>query len=60
MGLELLGLWGHWLSEAAAELQAAVGALAAALGVGRGHGRSSWPPWWFTHCCLLWTLPYDP
>ena len=60
--MELLGLGGQWLSEAPAELQAvcAVGAVGAALGVGRGHGWPMWPPGRFTHWCSPWTLPPEP
>lgn len=55
MELEPLGLWGHWVSEAPAELPVicTLGAVGAALGMRRGRGR-------FTCCCSLWMLPHEP
>lgn len=62
MELEPLGLWGHWVSEAPAELQVlcTLGAVGAALGMRRGRGRPTWPPGRFTRCCSLWMLPHEP
>lgn len=57
--------WSFWVSgvtgcEAPAEPQAAVGAVAAALGVGRGRGRPTWPPGGVrtaAHCGRCLTTP---